>query len=334
MLPDRIVTPWRARIFRAALVSLTLACAAPPAPAQTWPERTVRIVNPFAVGSGSDIAARIMADRLTQRFGKPFVVDNRPGANAMLGTDLVAKAVPDGYTLLAGGSTTHAANLALYKSVPYDPVKDFSPIAFMTSLHYYLVVPTDSPIKSVKELIEHTKANARTVSYATGNASSTIAAEMLKLATGTSFIQVNYKGNTLAATDVTGGIVTTMFLDTSTAFPFLQGGKLRALALATTKRSSIFPNVPTMEEAGFPDFSFTSWSAIWGPANMPRAVVETLNEALNTAKAIPEVAQKLRDLGFTQDGPGARPEDLGNFVKTEIDQWARVVKRANIQVQP
>jgi tripartite-type tricarboxylate transporter receptor subunit TctC len=301
--------------------------------AQSWPERPVRIINPFAVGAGSDLVARLVADKLAQRFGKTFVVDNRPGANAIIGTDIVAKSAPDGYTFLAGGSTTHPANRALFKSLPYDPVKDFTPVAFMVSLHYYLVVANDFPGRAVRELIDYAKANPAKVTYGTGNATSTIAAELLNMVAGTGFAQVNYKGNTLAAIDVISGSITTMFLDTSTAHPFLQSGKVRALAVAAGKRSAIFPNVPTMAEAGFPEVNLTAWNAVWGPAKLPRSIVDSLNSGINAALAMPDVRQKMQELGFSPDGPGSRPEDLAAFVRSEIELWARVVKQARIQQQ-
>ncbi len=304
-----------------------LACA------QGWPERPVRVVVPFAGGAATDVATRLIADKLTQKLGKSFVVDNRPGANAIIGTEIAAKAPGDGYTLLLAGNTTHAANPSLYKSLPYDPVKDFTPVAFVVGLHYYLVVAPNFPAKSVQELTAYAKANARKLTYGTGNATSTISAEMFKLATGTDFAQVNYKSNPMAATDIIGGNLTTMFLDNSTARPLLGSGRLRALGIAAKNRSDIFPDIPTLEEGGVPGIHLTAWIATWFPAKAPKRYVDILNREINLARALPDVSQKLKDLGFALEGCGPRPEDLAGFVKSEIAQWAQVVRDAKIPQQ-
>jgi tripartite-type tricarboxylate transporter receptor subunit TctC len=298
--------------------------------AQTWPDRPVRVVNPFAAGAASDVVGRLIAERLAQRFGKPFIVDNRPGANAMIGTEIVAKSAPDGYTLLNGGNTTHAANPVLYKSVPYDPVRDFEPVAYVVGLQYYLVVAPASPARTVADFIQFAKANTGKLSYGTGNATSTIAAELFKLATGTDFVQVPYKGNPLAVADLIGGSLTMMFLDNSTARPLLQGNRLRAIGTASARRSEQFPEVPTMAEAGFPGINLQAWIAMWFPAKTPRSIVERVNAEVNAARAQPEINQKLRELGFTLEGPGASPTEFGAFVKNEIALWGRVVRDAKI----
>jgi tripartite-type tricarboxylate transporter receptor subunit TctC len=327
------MSPAYSRKLASIAVVAVAACPLAPAGAQGWPERPVRIVNPFAAGAASDVVARLIADKLSQRLGKSFIVDNRPGANAIIGTEIVAKAAPDGYTVLSGGNTTHAANPSLYKSLPYDPLKDFTPVAFIVGLHYYLVVAPNFPARSVRELIAYAKANPGKLSYGTGNATSTISAEMFKLATGTDFAQVNYKGNPLAAADIIGGTLTTMFLDNSTARPLLQGAKLRALGVAALSRSEIFPEVPTLAEAGLPGINLTAWIAMWFPANTPRAVVDRLNAEVNAARAMPEVTQKLKELGFTLEGSGPRPDEFAEFVKSEIALWARVVREAKIPQQ-
>lgn len=301
--------------------------------AQSWPERSVRIVTPFAAGAASDVVTRLIADKLSQRLNKTFIVDNRPGANAIIGTDIVAKAAADGYTVLSGGNTTHAANPSLYKSLPYDPVKDFTPVAFIVGLHYYLVVAPGSPAKSVQELIAYAKSNPGKLTYGTGNATATISAEMFKLATGTDFAQVSYKGNPQAAADIIGGTLTTMFLDNSTARPLLAGGRLRALGVAAKTRSEMFRTIPTLEESGVPGIHLTAWIATWFPARTPKAVVDKLNREINAARALPDVEQKLKELGFTLEGCGPRPEDFSEFIKSEIALWARVVKDAKIAQQ-
>jgi tripartite-type tricarboxylate transporter receptor subunit TctC len=317
----------------AAIAACTLGIHAAIGYAQAWPERPVRIINPFAAGAASDVVARLIADKLAQNFGKPFIVDNRPGANAIIGTDMVAKAAPDGYTVLSGGNTTHVANPALFQSLPYDPLRDFTPVAFIVGLHYYLVVAPNFPVRNVQDLIVYAKANPGKLSYGTGNATSTILAEMLKLATHTDFAQVNYKGAPLAAADVVGGTLTTMFLDNSTARPYLQAGKLRALMIAARNRAETFPEVPTTTEAGLPGIQLTAWIAMWFPAKAPRAIVYQLNAAINAARSSPDIVQKLRELGFTLEGSGPRPEDFDVFIRSELAQWARVVQDAKIPRQ-
>lgn len=329
----------QAKMIRQGLryAAFAFACAAsmtvPQAHAQAWPERPIRLVIPFASGSASDTVARLVTERLSQRLGKSIIADNRPGANAIIGTDLVAKATPDGYTLLSGGNTTHAANPNMYKSLPYDPVRDFSPVAFVCGLHYFLVVSPNHPARSVTDLVGFAKSNAGKLTYGAGNASATVAAELFKLATGTDFAQVNYKGNPLAAADVMSGAITMMFLDNSVARPLLQGKRLRALGIATGKRSDGFPEIPTMAESGFPAINFTAWIAWWYPAKTPKAIVDKVNSEVNAVLQIPEVAGKLREIGFSLDGSGTRPEEFGEFVKKEIALWSRVVAEAKIPKQ-
>ncbi|MCC6535801.1 MAG: tripartite tricarboxylate transporter substrate binding protein [Burkholderiales bacterium] len=314
---------------------LALAYALPTAAfAQSaWPERPIRLIIPFGTGSASDTVARLVTDRLAPRLGRPIIVDNRPGANAIIGTDLVAKATPDGYTLLSGGNTTHAANPNMYKSLPFDPVRDFSPVAYICGLHYFLVVAPNHPARGVQDLVSYAKQNAGKLTYGAGNASATVAAELFKLATGTDFAQVNYKGNPLAAADVMTGAITMMFLDNSVARPFLQSKRLRALGIATGKRSESFSDVPTMAEVGFPAINFTAWIAWWYPAKTPKAIVDRVNAEVNAVRNLPEVAGKLLEIGFSLDDRGSTPPEFGEFVKKEIALWARVVAEAKIPKQ-
>lgn len=321
------------RIAASVLALAILVVATAPASAQRWPERPIRLIVPFPPGTASDTVFRLLAEGVAQRLGKPFIVDNRPGANAIIGTEMGARATPDGYTMVSGGNTTHAANPNLYKSLPYDPIRDFAPLAFICGLHYYLVVGVNHPARNVQELIAYAKANPSKLTYGAGNASTIVAAELFKLATGLDFTQVNYKGNPAAAADVIGGSLTMMFLDTSVARPLLQSKKLRPLGIATSKRSENFPDVPTLAEAGFPGIDFTAWIAMWYPAKTPAAIVKQANAEINAVLALPHVQQRLKDIGFALEGPGTRPEDLDAFVRREIDLWARVVREAKIPRQ-
>jgi tripartite-type tricarboxylate transporter receptor subunit TctC len=301
--------------------------------AQTWPDRPVRIVNPFAAGAASDVVARLIAEKLTRKLDKSFVVDNRPGANAIIGTEIVSKAAPDGYTVLSGGNTTHAANPSLYQSIPYDPIKDFSPVAFIVGLHYYLVVSPNFPGNNVKDLVNYAKSNPEKITYGTGNATSTISAELFNLTTGTQFAQVSYKGNPLAITDVISGNLTTMFLDNSTARGLIQAGKLKALGIAALNRSEIFPDIATLTESGVPGINLTAWIALWFPAKTPQYIVQKMNTEVNAARALPDVTHKLKELGFTLEGSGPSVQQFTEFIKSEIALWARVVKEAKIVKQ-
>ena len=319
----------------AALAALVAALAlGGPAHGQTWPDRPVKVVNPFAAGSASDIVARVLADKLSPRLGQPVIVENKPGANAIIGTELVARAQPDGYTLLAGGTTTHAGNAALFKSLPYDPVKDFAPVAYINGLEYFMVVPASLPVRSVKEFIAYGRANPEKLNYGAGNASGTIGAELFKAATGLDITQINFKGPPLAVTELVAGRLSVMFLDAGTAGPFIRDGRIRALAIAAAKRSPNYPDVPTLSEAGVDGIDLTVWNGVWAPAGTPAAVIGRLNKEINAVLAMPEVINRIKELGFTtQGGPGPTPEDLGRYTVSQIDTWGRLVRQANIPQQ-
>ena len=336
MIRSALARRARAAIGHAmALVALaaTLALGAP-AHGQTWPDRPVKFVNPFAAGSASDIIARILADKLAPRLGQPVIVENKPGANAIIGTELVARAQPDGYTLLAGGTTTHAGNAALFKSLPYDPVKDFAPVAYINGLEYFMVVPASLPVRSVKEFIAYGRANPQKLNYGAGNASGAIGAELFKSATALDITQINFKGPPLAVTELVAGRLSVMFLDAGTAGPFIRDGRIRALAIAAAKRSPNYPDVPTLSEAGVDGIDLTVWNGVWAPAGTPAAVINRLNKEINAVLATPEVVNRISELGFTmQGGPGPAPDDLGRYTVSQIDTWERLVRQANIPRQ-
>jgi tripartite-type tricarboxylate transporter receptor subunit TctC len=319
--------------WRPALVMCSLAYAGLAA-GQTWPTHVVRIVNPLAAGSASDVVARMLAQKLGAHFNQAFVVDNRPGASAIMGTEIVARAAPDGYTFLVGGTTTHAGNPSLFKKLPYDPVKDFEPVAYINGLPYCMVVPAALPVKTVQEFIAYAKANPGTLSYGTGNATGTIGAELFKSATGVDLTQINYKGPPLAVTDLLAGRLSVMFLDTSVARPLMESGKIRALAIAASKRSSNFPDLPTLAESGVPGIDLTVWNAMWAPAGTPRAIVEKMNQEVVAILKMPDIVKGINNMGFTvEGGPGPTPDDLDRYVKSQIAFWARVVKQAGIPQQ-
>ena len=319
-------------LLGAALCALTLAHAGASI-AQEWPTRSVRVVNPFPAGSASDIIARLLAEKLSGRLGQPFVVDNKPGASAIIGTEIVAKAPPDGYTLLVGGSTTHVGNLVLFNSLPYDPIRDFAPVAYINALQYYLVVGPALPVTSVKELIEYGKKNPGKLDYATGNATGTMGGEQLKAATGLPITQINYRGPPQGAADVVAGTVSMMFLDNATAGQLIKSARVRALAIAAPQRSQFFPDVPTLLEEGVSGIDLTVWIGVWAPAGTPKAIVDKVNASINAVLAMPDVVKRIADIGFTLEGPGSKPEDLERLNKRDIETWRVLVETAKIPKQ-
>jgi tripartite-type tricarboxylate transporter receptor subunit TctC len=330
---------WQATVIFSALLyagtaTAQAAPAEPSAAAQAWPNHQVRVVNPLAAGSASDVVARMLAQKLTTHFGQAFVVDNKPGASAIIGTDIVARAAPDGYTLLVGGTTTHAGNPSLFKKLPYDAVRDFTPVAYINGTPYCMVVPESLPVKTVQEFIAYGRANPGKLSYGTGNASGTIGAELFKSATGVEMTQINYKGPPLAVTDLIAGRLSVMFVDTSVAGPLMHSGKIRGLAIAAAHRAASFPDLPTLAESGVPGVELTVWNAMWAPAGTPSAIVQKLNHEINVILKMPDIVKGFNDMGLTvENGPGPAPEDLGKYVNTQIAFWARVVKEANIPQQ-
>lgn len=319
-----------ARTLLAAALMLATASQAQSA----WPDRPVKIVNPFAAGSASDVVARVLADKLSPRLGQPVIVENKPGANAIIGTELVARALPDGYTYLAGGTTTHAGNPALFKSLPYDPVKDFAPVAYINGLEYFMVVPASLPAGTVQEFIAYGRANPDKLNYGAGNASGTIGAELFKSATGLDMTQINFKGPPLAVTELVAGRLSVMFLDAGTAGPFIRDGRIRALAIAASKRSANYPDVPTLAEAGVAGIDLTVWNGVWAPAGTPAPIVDRMNREINAVLATPEIINRIKELGFTTSGgPGSSPADLGRYTASQIETWARLVREANIPKQ-
>ena len=313
---------------------ISLAMLSGQASSQTWPEKSVLIICPFAAGAASDVVARVIASKLSVRLGQSVIVENKPGANAIIGTELAARAQPDGYTFLMGGTTTHAGNPSLFKTLPYDPVKDFAPVAYINGLQYYMVTSPESGVRTVKEFIAFGRSNPGKLSYATGNATGTIGAELFKAATGVEMVQISYKGPTLGLPDLISGRTSVMFADSGIVMASLSAGKLIALAIAAPERSKLYPEVPTLQEAGVPGVDLTVWNAMWAPAGTPDAIVQKMNGEINAVLALPEVVRAITDLGFTlQGGPGQTTADLGRFVDTEIKSWQRVVKQANIPQQ-
>src|SRR5436305_2767765 len=264
---------------RVAAITLAFAGLASAALAQTpaYPTRTITLVLPFAAGSGTDTTTRIISKELGVALGVGMVIDNKPGANGMIAATYVARSAPDGYTLFVTTNTTHSANPYLLKTLSYDPIKDFTPIARTGDLPFMLVVHPDVPAKTLGELVAYGKANPGKLSYASGSSSAIVSGATFAHNAGLDLLHVPYKSSPPALNDVMGGRVSMMFVDILTGLPHVQGNALRALAVTTKDRSSLVPNLPSMQEAGVPDFDISSWQGYFGPAGMPKEIVTRLN---------------------------------------------------------
>ena len=295
--------------------------------AQEYPTRFVTIVVPFAAGSGSDTAARVLGQFLGPRLGQSIVVENRIGATGAIASTYVARARPDGYTLLLGTNSTHGSNSALYKKLTYDPVKDFAGIANTGTFNYFVVVNPALPITSVAELIAYGRANPGKLSYGAGSSTSTVMAESFAKSTGVSILKVAYRSNPPALTDVIAGRVSMMFADMSTAISFVRAGTLRALAVTTRARSPLSPDLPTVGET-VDGFDLASWTGLLAPAGTPPAIVERLNTEVNAVLAMPEVRDRLASLGIEPTPMSAA--QFSAFTHDEVAKWSRLVKDAGI----
>lgn len=292
----------------------------------------MRLIVPLSAGSAVDTLARIPAQKLSELWGQQIVVDNRVGANGIIGTEAAAKAQPDGYTLLLTNDATLATSPALYPKLPYDPVRDFAPITLAASIPVILVVHSSFPATNVVELVREAKARPGQIHYASGGNGSAqhVPMEMFKQAAGIHLVHVPYKGLIPALNDVVGGQVPVMFVGMSGAVPHVKAGRIRALAIGSAKRSAAMAELPTMQEAGVSGFDYAAWAGFLAPAGTPGSIIEKLNADLNKVLALPEVRGKLSALGF-EIQPG-KPAEFGDLIRREMAKVARVVKDAAIKV--
>jgi tripartite-type tricarboxylate transporter receptor subunit TctC len=300
----------------------------------SYPSRPIRMVVPFVAGGASDILARVIGQGLSEELGQPVVVDNRAGAGGNIGSDHVAKSAPDGYTLVLASVGTHAINSSLYKKMPYDPVKDFTPIALFATVPTVLVVNPNGKVNSARELLALARARPGTLNYASAGIGTTqhLAGEMLKESAGIDVVHVPYKGGGQAVGDLLAGQVTFMFPNIPVVHSHIKAGKLKALAVASTKRSPALPDVPTIAEAtGLKDLDVSTWFGILAPAGLPAETAQKLNRAVNKVIASEAVKAKLEAQGATP--LESTPEGFREFMVKEIDKWARVVKRAGIEAE-
>ena len=313
------------------LVAIGLALAANGASAQSYPGKPITIVVPFAAGSGTDSITRIVGQQLSVAFNQSVVIENKVGASGVLAATYVARAAPDGYTLLMATNSTHSANPHLFKSLSYDPVKDFAPVARAGSYVFMLVVNPEIPAKTLPELVAHAKANPGKLTYASGNTTGIVAGETLKSKAGIDVLHIPYKSTPPALNDVLGGRVSMMFIDLAPGLEHVRAGTLRPLAVTTKERSALLPDLPSLHEAGIPGYDVTSWAGLFAPAGTPKEIVARLNDEVRKIIANPDVKARIAITGF--DAFSGPPETLAAFVQSELANWGKLIKDAGIEPQ-
>ena len=311
--------------LRRYLLTVLLSCVLPAASAQDFPNRPLRMVVPYAAGGGVDIVARAVSQELSKRVGQPVIVENKTGAGSNIGSDFVAKAPPDGYTLLMA-SPANAINMSLYRKMPYDTQRDLAPVALVGAVPSVLVANPALPVKNVSELIALAKAKPGTLNYGSGGSGTSehLSAEMFKSLAGIDIVHVPYKGGANAMTDVMSGQLSLMFTNMLGAMPHIRSGKLKAIAIADSRRSPSLPDVPTFAEAGFKDYEVSVWWGVMAPAKTPSSIIAYLNREINAALGAPELKERLDSMGARI--VGGTPEQFGAFIAAEIGRWGRAVQ--------
>ena len=306
---------------------------AAPAFAQSYPDRAIKLIVPYLAGGATDVGARVVAERMSKGLGQPIVIDNRPGAGVIVGTNAVAKADPDGYTLLIT-TLAHPINITLQKKLPYDSIADFEPVALMGIINFILVVHPSSPVTDLASLVKYLKDNPDKANYGSAGTGSPmhLGPELFKSLTGVQANHVPYRGEAAALNDMIGGRLTFMLSGTPTVAPHIQSGAVRALATPSPKRSSLVPEVPTTTEAGMAQWQTYSCIMMLAPKGTPRAVVERLNREANAAMASDEVKDRLAKLGIDAV-ESSTPESTARFIRDEAEKWAPVVRATGAQVE-
>jgi tripartite-type tricarboxylate transporter receptor subunit TctC len=310
-----------------------LALAGQPVPAQTYPTKPIRLIVPYPAGGGTDFFARAVGAKLSENLGQQIVVENRPGAATIIGAEAVARAAPDGYTLLLGDTATFAVNPSLYKKLPYDPVKDFQPISLTGRFALLLVVHPSVQAGSVKELIALAKSKPGQLSYASPGPGSPhhLAMELFKQRTSVDIVHVPYKGSAPAVQDLLGGRIPVMFLDLATGAPHIKAGKIKALAVASPKRITVMPDLATVADSGVPGYEAWAWQGLVAPAKTPPEIVAKLGAEYAKAIADTGVKEKVIEAGI--DPLQSSPQALAEYIKSEQAKWAKVVKDGGISVE-
>lgn len=323
------------RLMPAIAIAVAGFCAAGQAQAQAadnYPSKPIHIVVTFTSGGAPDILARLIGDKLSATWGQSVIVENKPGAGGNIGADYVAKAAPDGYNLVLGTVGTHSINGALYQNMPYDMVKDFTPVTLLASTPNMLVVNNDVPAKNLKEFIALGKKDGKMTFASSGSGTSIhVSGELFKTMTGIDMMHIPYKGRASAIPDLLGGRVTMMFDNMPSSLPLVREGKLRALGVTSAKRSQAAPDIPTLAEAGLPGFEAVSWFAMFAPANTPAPVVAKLQGEISKILKSPEVSKRLLDLGL--EPSGSTSAELAAYQKSEIAKWSKVVKDSGAKVE-
>jgi len=321
------------KMTRRAAGALALAMVASSAWAQDFPSRSLKLVVPYAPGGGADSVARIVAKRVAENVGQPIVIENKGGAGSIVGTDLVAKAEPDGYTLLLGQSGPISINPAVYKTLPYDPVKDFAPITMTTAYPYILVVNSESPAKTLQEFVALAKSKPGALNYgSTGvGAANHLVAELFASKAGLKMTHVPYRGTALAVGDLVSGQLNVVFGDPISVLPHIKSGKLRPLAVTSLERSPVAPEVPTVAESGYPGFEALAWHGILAPARTPPAVIQKLNAEFVKALADPATRELLENQAMQTVGNS--PQAFAAFIQKDIATWKAVAAAANVTVE-
>ena len=313
---------------------LAIACLWPAtALAQTYPSKPIRIIVAYTPAGTTDILARVVGQKMSESFDQPVIVDNRPGVNGNIGTDVAAKATADGHTLLMVTAGTHGINPSLYRKLPWDAVKDFAPISLVANVPNILVVNNSVPVKSVKDFIAHLKASPDKFNYGTPGNGSTghLSMEMFKAMTGTRIQHIPYKGSAGVMADVIGGQIAATIDNLPPYLPQVKSGKIRGLAVTSIKRSPVVPDIPTIAETAVTGYSAGSWFGLVAPAGTPKPVIDKLALETQRILKLPDVAERVAGLGA--EAAGGTPEQFAGHIKTEIAKWAKVIKDANVELQ-
>ncbi len=315
------------RIVTLLIVGIALA---PAAWGQQYPNRPVKIVVPFAAGSATDIVARLLAEELKAAFNQSFIIDNKPGASAIIGAEAVAKSPPDGYTLFVTTNTSHSANPFLFKKLPYDPIKDFAPVAGIMLIPVIVVVDPKLPINSMQDLVAYAKANPGKVSFGYGNSIGQVVGASFAKAAGITVTPIPYKSSPQAMTDVMGGQVSYGITDMAAGQSLVKAGKLRAIGVSSVKRSALMPELPAISETpGLAGFDVTAWVAMFAPAGTPKDIVDKLSAEVRKALAKPEIKERITT--FAAETMTSNPEQLGEFVRAQLANWGKRIQDAGIE---
>jgi tripartite-type tricarboxylate transporter receptor subunit TctC len=314
------------RFLSIVCAALALALATPAL--AEWPDKPIKFVVPFAAGGGADALARAVAEGMSRVLGQPVVVDDRPGGDATIGSAFVAKAPPDGYTILFASNTGFSGAPYLHKNIGYDPVKDFTPVSMIGMFPYFLTVNREFPAKTLHELVEYVRANPGKVNYASGNAMGIIATAQLAAAEKLEMVHVPYKGEAPAMPDLLSNRVQMIF-NTGFIVPHVKEGRVRAIVAMMDERNEALPDVPTVAEAGYPALAIRGWAAVVAPAGVPRDIQAKLSSAVNESLRMESTKKLLAVQGFP--GKGSTPQELGEFIRAQLQSWGQAVKAANIQ---